>query len=498
MTSTIFKLAVIISGLTVTAMAQAQTCNEATADDFYADQDWHAENSVSATPDGRYPEDGGVAPFATIQELIDAVQPGDCGFVRASTSPYVELGRKSGTDYSGNTFIRGGTSEDQRIIIAGYPGERPVISANQQYDSVGRAVAGFFVFGGDHITIRNFQITGTTAPGIYTHPQEPNTDIIIENNYIHHIYGEENIGGVRIDKCISCIVRGNTIHDIYDTRTHATTSNPITSEPYGMHSGVHGYYPENSIIENNHIYHVGKAIYQKEPNHNGANSNEVRYNIIENVSDAAYYLQNAGSGGAPALNAKFHHNLVRNAPIAVLAEMYEATTPSTGFEIHNNTLVNVNSLYMLQRVQDVDVFDNLIYNQNFKVGVKAAFIFTNTQTTDKNEVAYSDHNLLYGLSNLALIDRYTADNATYSTLAGWQTATSSTSILPAGRDSSTLTQAPQFTDPDNGDYELLVGSPGDAAGRFGGDIGAFGNGFVIGPGNWSKRPRFEGVTITVD
>ena len=199
----------------ISGPASANDCRVAGPSDYYTDKDFP---DASDSNDGRYAADGGSGPFLTIQKLIDTVGSGECGFVRQSVVPYTELTRKSGTDHSGPTFTKGGTSENNRVVISGYPGEQPVIDQQRKRDANGRPVAAFYLDGGHYITIRNFEITGTTASGIFLASSGENNYIIVEENYIHHIYARENIGGVSLSDSNYAVVRNNIIHDIYDTR----------------------------------------------------------------------------------------------------------------------------------------------------------------------------------------------------------------------------------------------------------------------------------------
>lgn len=486
--------------LLMACQALAKDCSAPDGESLYTDKDWYSTNSIpSGDADGRYPETGGTGPFQTIQQLIDRLQPGECGFVRKSAEPYFEIGRKSGTNISGNTFAKGGESDDMRITLSGYPDEIPVINLNLATDPEGRPVAGFLVHEADYVTIRNFEITGATASGVMMNPGGLNRGIIIEEMHIHDLYGLDNIGGVRLDGCIDCIVRNNVIHDIYDVRSHAPKSNPFTSVPHGMHSGVHGYRPSGCIIENNYIYNVEKGVYQKEPNQEGAKSNEVRQNIFENMNEA-FHLGNMGSNGSPFFQASFHHNLVKNTHIAVGAFMYEGKAISDGLDIYNNTLVNVNTLVEIQKVKNVSVYNNIIDGTAYLNGVEAVFIATNpVSETDLNEFSYINYNLYNNVGGYALLDRYTDNVVKYTSVLGWIGSDGSTVKLPATnfRESGGLVDVqPVYVNPSRNNYKLSDSSPGRNSGRYGKDLGAFVNGLTIGPNSFSqKKYRIEKMNL---
>lgn len=490
-----YKSALLVVFASISVTSFAQDCSESEDGDLFVDKDWHGENSFIGSPDGRYPENGGIAPFLTIQALIDALQPGQCGFVRESSTPYSEVGRKPYKNTGGNTFLRGGSSASNRLVVSGFPGERPIIDNGNRTTSEGHGVAGFFVSEGNYITIRNFEIRNTKGPGVLMDPSLTNRGITVENCLIHHNYGQDNIGGVRLDWCVDCLVKNNIIHDIY---VDAAGSNPITGEPHAMHSGIHGYRPSNSVIENNIIYNVAKGVYQKEPHPDGGNSNIVRYNIFRDISESAFLVGNMGAGLTPSYNATFNHNILVNVKGAVDVDHYEAAGTASGLKVFNNTVVGGDYLVSIANVRDVEVYNNIFFGDSDSGIIVSKRPGNSPRSNSFKEIS---HNLYYGASNFALLDRYLDTSTTFRSFQTWSNASEVTTLktgLPTDVEMGSLVSDPKFVSLLNQNFVLLSDSPALGAGKNGATIGALGNGVSVGPDSTMLKSRITKTTLCVN
>ena len=396
------------------------------------------------------------------------------GYVRESSSPYFQDYRASGAAFGGITFTKGGT-EGARIVIAGFPGEKPLIDQKlaSTTDS-SKPMAAFFLFKGDYITIRNFEITNTRSAGIFTNPSDGSENIkhlIIEGVHIHHLYGGDNVGGIRLDNCENCVVRNSTINDIYDTRY---SSNSINSEPYGLHAAIHGYGPRNTVIEKNTIYNVKRGVYQKQPNAYGEKSNIVRQNFFKNVS-VAYALEVAGYNAPPVYDPEFYGNLVIDSGTAVKAILHETASQSKGLRVYNNTLFNTTVLSYIRGITNVEVFNNIV------VGSNDYPIYSERTGAEElgNQTQYSlvDYNLYYDVPNIALIDR-SGDYYYFKDLSSWQTAvtTSSAEHLATDPGANSLFTDPLFAGATQGDFHTLNDSVKVAGrgGLYSSELGVYG------------------------
>lgn len=440
------------------------------------------------------------SPWKSLQYGLNQLAPGTHLYVRKSITPYFGPYRVRGANMGGFTINVNGTASAP-IIIEGYPGERPVIDQQRalsntlttgQPDSPAatKALAGFYIHAGDYLTIKNFEITQTSASGVMFNPGPitPSKYITIENNYIHHlyadaVYGKDNLGGIRIDSTNFCLIRNNVIHDTYSPKT---IGNPYTSEIYAFHSGIHGYRPGNCIIENNLIYNVGKGVYQKTASFEKKDSNEVRKNIFYNIGDTAYMVGVQGVGVVAAFNAKFHDNLVYNSKGAVRVKVYETSTQSTGMEIYNNTFYKVDNGITVRGMINVKVYNNIFDT----VGGITFALEGPTGYGNVNGVSLFNNNLYYAGAQIWALDRYGVNAQYLRSLSAWQAASSNTSTdsLPASKDTNAVVGLiPQYIGATN-NFHLKATSPAKRAGINGEDIGAYGNVAVIGPSKIPKPP----------
>jgi hypothetical protein len=472
------SLAVLVSINVLLSVAYSTT--------FYVDKDHAASNDSNSGTE--------FLPWKTIQYGVRQLNPGDILYVKKSILPYYEPYRRSSAT-SPNGLNAGGITVDvsgtlsNPIIIAGFPGERPVIDQKRgvtlfdhvlyQPDSSNKPLSGFFIMRGSHyITIKGFEITNTVSSGIFFDPAggtEGNDGIIIENNLIHNIYGKhpltgntvDNVGGIRLDYANNCIVRNNVIHDIY--RNDGT--NPYTSQPFNLHSGIHGYKQSGCLIENNLVYNVSRCVYQKTPDLDGGDLNEVKRNEFFNCELAAYYAGVQGTGSAPGFNLKFYENIVYNSGGGVITLHNETSSQSNGVFVHNNTFHNVNNPVSITGNTGVEVYNNIFSGSN-----ELEFA-TGYAPLQSNSLAFYDNNLYFNSANKWIVDR--GNNAIFvewRSLAEWKTAFSISSApgFAADPDQNSITGDPMFIDAAGENFRLGVDSAATGIGRNGETLGAYG------------------------
>jgi len=434
------------------------------------------------------------APWLTIQHGVNQLLAGDTLYVKASANPYFEPYRARGNNMGGITIDVSGTAS-QRINIEGYPGERPVIdqqramsslsASDGSFDSASKILSGFYLRRADYITIKNFEITQTSASGIMMNQFEENEAIIVEDNYIHHLYGRDNVGGVRLDNCNNCIVRNNLIHDTYDMRS--VSSNPYTNEPHGLHSGIHGYRPGNCIIEYNTIYNVAKGVYQKSPDPELLDANTVRFNLFYNNSDGAFFLGVQGAGSPQSYNAKFYGNIVYDSARGVEVLLYETDIQSSGVKIYNNTFYNISlSPVDIKGYHGIEFYNNI-------VALTKKFNFVTADPTgppegNTNKIDYLDNNIYFNHSNDWMLDRYGASQQ-FKSFPDWQNAFSSGNGigLSSNPDVNSLVADPLFISVSTKDFRVQPGSPTKGFGRYKKDIGP--GGLTNSVGFYGKRAK---------
>lgn len=443
---------------------------------FYVDKDHPQANNSN---------NGSVNfPWETIQYGIYQLTAGQRLYVKQATTPYFEPYRASGANWGGITINVSGTINEP-IIIEGYPNQKPVINqqlAMSQYlaedgilddPAASKVLAGFFFFNANNIILRNFEITQTSASGVMFAHDRHNDNIIVERMHIHHVYGGDNTGGIRLDQANQIIVKNNYIHDIYDIRNEV--GNPYTNDIYALHSGIHGYQPGNCIIENNQIYNVSRGVFQKSADLGLLDSNLVRRNLFYNLSHSAYHLSVQGAGSAPANNAKFYENIIYNAKRGVKSSLAETSNQSVEILIYNNTFFNVDSTAELRGYIDIEFFNNIISNSsqiNFATERTA-------RTTTTNQIFYIDNNLYYNHSNKWILERYASNFMQWVNLNSWMTAYSNDNGvgLIANPDVNSIEADPLFVDIQESNFRLQQISPANSNnGIFEQTLGAYGLG----------------------
>jgi len=467
-----------IMGMAVFSVAAHAQCASPAAGDFYVDKD---NGSASDGANGHYTTSGGTGPFKTIQHLVDVLQPGQCGWVRQSATPYYENTWRAG-DYSGITFTHGGTSNTARVFVAGYPGEQPVVDQQRAAATHGYALAGFFIYSGSYITIQNFEVRNAGASGILLNPTPGNGNfqnyINITGNHVHNMPGTgnpNNVGGIRIDYCHYCQITNNIVYNVGDDQGA---------------DGINAFQPGNCVIANNLVYNAAIGVQLKQAdNQTHLNAHDIHGNSFANLNIAAYKMQVQGAAGLAAPhNTTFHDNVVNNVPTAIWADLAEAGEQATNLTIYNNTFINTGRLAGLSNFSGVQIYNNIYDGSASTVASSPFFVFDTVNPAPwVNQVSFFDNNLYFGISPSWQIETYNSPT-TYSTLAAWQAAKRevTTPDLKAKFAnpmfaSSTLTVSTYLLSGSVSGFALQSSSPALAMGRNGDTVGAVRPGVSIGP-----------------
>lgn len=421
------------------------------------------------------------APFATIQKLITEVE--ECldidndsnskiGRVVATATPYRDTSNSVNSQFvAAGVFAKGGNSDSERLVLEGFPNgnrQRPII--DQNFAALGFYIDSFTLNNttpteyASFITIRNFEIRNS-GTGIFTDPfvndqsgdnSTDNREIIIENNYIHHIYGADNVGGIRLDSCNLCVVRNNIIHDTYDTRNGPSR---INDRPYIGHSAIHGFEPANSVIEKNIFFNHQKGIFIKSSDQHGGSAHIVQNNIIHTIAESAFVIQIKGNGAYAPEEAIFRNNVVKDASGGMALTVTGATNTGRNVLFYNNTLIDSHGIGGVQRVQDIEVFNNIVYGsttawQENNSALQLAINADTASTINPNTAAtfeYYDNNAYFDYTNAWVIDRNGSNEMTLNS-SEWMSFNLDNSGNP---DQENLFDVePNFNDAQNGDYTI--------------------------------------------
>lgn len=424
-------------------------------------------------------------PFQSLQYALNQLRPGDRLIVQDSGQPYnVSDIVDEAFDANGDLLktLRGfklttSGTEALPIIIEGESTGRPIIDQQQSSSLSGDATLGLLLDCVNHIVIRNFEIRNVNEAGISSSIKGAceTTNITIEGNHIHHVYGEKYVGGIRMMGVSNLLIRDNHLHDIFSSQSDE--DKVLVTNGRGL---------TNILIENNQFdaLEVGVAI-----NAQGLGSSTFAFDRQETVSGIQLsnnVFNNIGSSinlhttiSDAASSDKIITGLFSDIDIygnvfdqidsALALDTGNSLYPSNNICVFNNTIINtLSSSLTLTGVRDMEIFNNIFSMP------QSALLTTNTATanTSPNSLAYVDNNLFWNYSSLSWrLGNDSPEDTIYSDLASWNMA-SSHPELQANPDLNTVLADPQFIDPANADYRLSQASPAFSTGRFGLSIGA--------------------------
>ncbi len=480
-------------------------------------------------------------PFASIQHAVVRLGiDGDTVYVKPSLDPYFEPYRLRGQNQAGVTVAAAGTAASP-YLISGYPGMRmPVLDQQRRRATTGlrfgsdgaitdeapevppddcenltgcaggalldgalpfqppqdcmtrytaclagrvHGLNGFYIVGGaSNVTIRGFEIRNTLGSSVMFDPSARTDAITIERNYLHHGYGVDNVGGVRLDSTSRAVVRENIISNIYGLRwvrregMIEAPTNPLDDEPYLMASGVHGYRPDRCEIYNNEISFVEKAIFEKQSAYDGLPGHRVRRNFIHDVAGVAFELGVQGSGSPSARDDVFAGNLLVRVPLVVdhrtATGMGDNEQPE-GFLFEANTIIDVRSGFAGRDVIAVVIRDNAIRT----TAEESMLISMDTRSPHEgffDEVNYNAYEF-QGAAVFAT-GRYDTTPEYFRSLDDWQTAFSSgrhNGVLGVDPDLNSISTTLELVDESAGDYRLRPATAAAVASSGGRPAGAY-------------------------
>jgi len=157
--------------------------------------------------------------FSLIQAALDTAQPGDMVTVRAGT--YVER----------LTFPRGGDDVNGPIVLRAQPGERVVVSGNNQSSASSPHLISIFSL--SHITIAGLDVCSNVATeadgGSAMYLEGAGSDITLVSNRIYWIRGMHGMGitvyGTEAGPWSNIVVAHNEIRDCEPATSEALTFN---------------------------------------------------------------------------------------------------------------------------------------------------------------------------------------------------------------------------------------------------------------------------------
>ena len=424
--------------------------------------------------------DGINMPYQTLQHALNQLRPGDVLVIEDTGQPYrTNAIIAEEHDIDGNLVrtLRGyklATSGTQSapIVIEGRGLGLAEINQMQTGSTSADATVGLFLDCVSHIVIRNLEIYNANEAGITTSTDGAcdTTNIIIEGNHIHHIYGEKYVGGIRIMDVSDVLIRDNYIHDIFSNAS--IEDKPLIKNGQGIH---------NIVVESNRLesLDVGIAINAQGLGNSAfslgveeaASAIQIKNNVFNSVNDALSFtthISDASTVDEQKTGSFTYVDIVGNVfekiDSAALVSAGDSQHQSHDVCIYNNTIINASASALdISGVSGLELFNNIFVMPQKEILLTRA----SDNTSLINSIAYSDYNLFYNFLTLMWkLDVNGPNEVVYSDLTNWQLATHPQMMVSP--DLSAMIDDPQFN---GADYTLYQNSLAIGAGRFGLSIG---------------------------
>ncbi|MEM6640690.1 MAG: right-handed parallel beta-helix repeat-containing protein, partial [Pseudomonadota bacterium] len=400
--------------------------------------------------------DGASLPFATLQRGLDALSPGDTLLVDGASEPYRQVDAIDGRTVAGFVLSTSGTAEAPITIIGS--ATRPVIDQGQTSASAGTPVLGLLLDCVSHVTVRNLEVRNVNDAGISTSLTGCDTSgLRIEANHIHHVFGHDAVGAVRLANASQVSVGTNQIHDVYRTPGGPTTALVVGSPSSGI------------VVQNNSIREAEAGVTVRSAGQL-IESADITGNRIADVDTGVYVTSDRGSGGA-VQGVQVADNVMLR-----LARAFDASVDVSGAvtgdaRVYNNTAVDVSdALVRTSGIDGLEVYNNVAV----RLTGDALVTLAPRASAHANSIVFHDHNVLWDSSGPNWTLDLGGPNAQrFSGFDGWRAAWSGSghSDLMLDPDLSSRWADPQFADEASEDYTTT--NPAlSGAGRNGGAVGA--------------------------
>lgn len=435
--------------------------------------------------------DGINVPYQSLQHALDQLKPGDVLIV--------EDGTYSTTDFIGeerdenDVLVRTlqgfklsvSGSPNLPIVIEGQSGFRPVIDQQQTASNPAStlnpaiAVLGLYLDCVSYVTVRNLEIRNANEAGISsaTDGACETTNVTIEDNYIHDIYGEKYVGGIRMMGVSDLTIRDNEVNNVFSN---------LSSEDKVLFRNGRGL--SNILIENNKLSLLGNdsAVIV---NAQGLGNSTFSLNqqesvsglkIVKNEFDSvgngiSLQMQVSDSSATDELKTGMYRdvdiygNTFNQLESALVVAAGETEHQSQKICMFNNTLIDTASPAVdISGVSDLEVFNNIYTMPQSELLVTRSPV----NTSLLNTLAYNDNNVYWNFVTLSWrLDAGGIADASYPDLVTWQSSLGHPEVS-SNPDLASLTIDPEFVDPLMGDYRLSPTSPALLSGRYGFSMGA--------------------------
>jgi parallel beta-helix repeat protein len=246
------------------------------------------------------------APFASAQQLVDSLGPGDVGCLR------------QGTYEEDVTINHGGTGEDSRVVVRSFPGERAKVSG--RFYVPDRA---------NYVTIEGLDLDGHDSPACApgstcTNLPSPTVDgdhVIFQDNDVtnRHVGICFNLGAAGYGRGEDDVIQRNRIHD-------CGRIDPVSNHDHGIYLA----YSDGAKILSNVIYDNADRGIQLYPDAQGS---LIQGNIIDGNGEGVIF---SGAGSTTSNDNVVVNNVITNSKLRHDVESWYPDLIGTGNKVHDN------------------------------------------------------------------------------------------------------------------------------------------------------------------
>ncbi|MEA2352968.1 MAG: hypothetical protein QOJ14_1382 [Thermoleophilaceae bacterium] len=244
------------------------------------------------------------APFGSVQKLVMSLDPGQTGCLRAG-------------NYREDVYMpRGGTSDDARLVVRSFPGERATISG--RLTVTGDA---------DYVTIEQLNLDGHDgAPcasdcAVLPSPTVNGDHVIFQDNDVTNRHAGIcfNLGHPGYGRPQGAIIQRNRIHD-------CGRMNPESNHDHGIYLA----YTDDAKILNNVIFDNADRGIQLYPD---AQHTLIKGNVIDGNGEGLIF---SGAGDSASNNNIVENNVITNSRTRHDVESYYPDIVGSGNTVRNN------------------------------------------------------------------------------------------------------------------------------------------------------------------
>jgi len=423
--------------------------------------------------------------FLTIQRGVSVLSAGDTLNVRAGiytddggASPYRPAGAFCGgadsDPSSSNVCIGSDGTPGNLITIQAAPGEEGQVTIDGQGDRIAINLGN-----SDYLRIRGFNLVNSRSRAINSWGQiqnavaDPNRlsiGVVIENNSIQNTVGAfgTNTNGIAMWGTKDWVVRNNYINGVREVNPNGTFNR--------MGTGIQSYGVINALVENNFIENVGAGIFWKDhfvtdlATRGSVFESEIRYNRIQVVTaNAIPILISTRAGNSVEAGENYIRNNILSGQTdgnpGISVAMAGAFGQSAKIRIENNLIDGELSALgppwadgiSIDSSKDISITGNIITRTSGNITTVLS------DPVKKAVLNEADYNIYPDVGFNMIMDRYSATDQRFGTLAAWQAALASgiVSLNVDNPDANSITSNPNslFVDIANKDYRNAPNSP---------------------------------------